>query len=186
VPSLFFLWVAIVVAAGSRATAVSVRTYADGAPPGFAGGFGEQSCHACHFSAEPNTAPGGVTLAGVPDAYTPGEKYTLTVALTRPGLVIGGFQLTSRFKDGGAQAGALTVPPAQAERVKIDLKGNTQYAGQRITGTTPETRDHARWTIDWTAPATRGDVLFHVAANAADKDDSAMGDFVYTAVGATK
>ena len=35
--------------------------YADGAPPGFSGGFKEQSCDACHFEAEVNTRPGEVT-----------------------------------------------------------------------------------------------------------------------------
>jgi hypothetical protein len=40
-------------------------SYAEGAPPGFSGGFGEQTCHACHFHAEVNAGRGRVTLAGV-------------------------------------------------------------------------------------------------------------------------
>ena len=40
--------------------------YAEGAPPGFSGGFKEESCHACHFHAEPNAPGGMLTIEGVP------------------------------------------------------------------------------------------------------------------------
>ena len=46
--------------------------YADGAPPGFSGGFGESACDACHFEAAVNTPPGSVTLTGIPDRFVPG------------------------------------------------------------------------------------------------------------------
>ena len=36
---------------------------------------------------------------------------------------------------------------------------------------------------EWTAPDRGGPVIFHVAANAADGNESAAGDFVYTASG---
>jgi hypothetical protein len=76
--------------------------YRDGPPPGFSGGFGEQSCHACHFSAEPNQPPGAMSLSGLPERYTAGETYVITLTLSRPGMAIGGFQLTARFADSGA------------------------------------------------------------------------------------
>ena len=38
-----------------------------------------------------------------------------------------------------------------------------------------------RWSIEWTAPSGGGAVIFNVAANAADGNESADGDFVYTA-----
>ena len=37
---------------------VASHAYAEGAPPGFSGGFKEDSCHACHFHAEPNSGAG--------------------------------------------------------------------------------------------------------------------------------
>jgi hypothetical protein len=77
--------------------------YADGAPPGFSGAFGENSCHACHFEADLNTKPGHVALSGVPDGYTPGQAYPITITLQRPGMTTGGFQLTARFRDGGTR-----------------------------------------------------------------------------------
>ena len=77
----------------------SVRVaYADGAAPGFSGGFSESSCDACLFEAAVNTPPGQVTLTGVPERFTAGAAYPITVTLTRPGMMIGGFQLAARFR----------------------------------------------------------------------------------------
>ena len=151
--------------------------YAEGAPPGFSGGFKEESCHACHFHGELNAAPGNVTISGVPEKFTPGQRYTLTVTLTRAGMKRAGFQLTSRFKDGGAQAGVLA---SEGPQVGVDTQGGIQYAGQKRAGSSVETPDTARWSMVWTAPERTGPLVFHVAANAADGNESADGDFVYT------
>ena len=64
---------------------VSSHGYAEGAPPGFSGGFTEQSCDACHFHAAPNTGPGRLALDGVPDRFAAGESYKVTISLTQPG-----------------------------------------------------------------------------------------------------
>jgi hypothetical protein len=155
--------------------------YAEGAPPGFSGGFKEDSCHACHFHAEPNAGGGRVTIEGVPATFAAGERYTVTITLTRSGMKRAGFQLAARYKDGGAQAGTLAPGAGEAERVKVESTGGVQYAGQRKAGSAVSTADTARWTIEWIAPDRAGPVVFHVAANAADGNESADGDFVYTA-----
>ena len=107
---------ALAIAAGAIAVMVpivligtasaSTDAYRDAPPPGFSSGFGEPSCHACHFSREPNEAPGRLGLRGVPDRYSPGATYAITVTLTRAGMAVAGFQLTARFTD-GAQTGRL-------------------------------------------------------------------------------
>ena len=171
-----------VVVAGSGVLTGRSETYPEGAPPGFSGGFGEQSCHACHFHAEPNSGPGRVTIAGVPERYVAGERYTLTVTLTRPGMKLGGFQLTARAKDGGAAAGTLASAEGAKEHIGIDVQSNIQYVNQRQKGTAPASADTARWTLVWTAPQSSVPVSFHVAANAADGDGTAEGDEVYTTV----
>jgi hypothetical protein len=160
---------------------VASHAYAEGAPPGFSGGFKEESCHACHFHEAPNAAPGHLAIEGVPATFTPGQRYTLTVALTRTGMKRGGFQMAARFKDGGAQAGTLAAGPGEAQRIGVETQGGVQYAGQKAAGASPGESGTARWTIEWTAPAGGGPVIFHVAANAADGNESADGDFVYTA-----
>jgi hypothetical protein len=154
------------------------HAYAEGAPPGFSGGFKEESCHACHFEAEPNSGGGRVAIEGVPATFAAGQRYTLTVTLTRAGMKRAGFQLTARFKSNGAQAGVLA--PGEKERVAVETQGGVQYAGQKLAGSSVAEGDTAQWTIEWTAP-DRGPVIFHVSANAADGNERADGDFIYTA-----
>lgn len=158
---------------------VASHAYAEGAPPGFSGGFKEESCHACHFDAEPNSSPGRVTIEGVPAAFAPGERYTLTITLRRAGMKLAGFQLAARFTDSGAQAGAIAPGPGDAERVGVETQAGVQYAGQKV-GTPVGAADAATWTTVWTAPKSGGPVIFDVSANAADGNESADGDFVYT------
>ena len=168
---------ALFVSAGSP-----VAGYAESAPPGFSGGFNEQTCHACHFHAELDSGPGRLTIAGVPEHFAAGEPYQITVTLTRPEMKLAGFQLTARFKDGGAQAGTLAPGPGEEARIGIDLQGDVQYANQRRKGaelTLPET---ARWSLVWTAPQSPAPVVFHVAANAANADETAEGDSIHTTI----
>jgi hypothetical protein len=97
-------------------------------------------------------------------------------------MAIAGFQLTARHED-GSQAGTLTPLEGDEARIGVTLKTDTrvQYAHQRGPGTNPAASGTAHWTVLWTAPAAGGDaVLLHVSANAADGDESASGDFVYT------
>lgn len=168
------------------AAAAPHSPYRDGPPPGFSGGFGESSCHACHFSAEPNDSAGALRVEGVGEAFVPGRSYPITVALSRPEMAAAGFQLTARFADGGAQAGELSVDSADAGRMTVTTDRAVEYAHQLGPGSTPSGRDSARWVVRWTAPAGGGAVLFHVAANAADGDGSASGDYVYTAERTTR
>ena len=155
--------------------------YAEGAPPGFSGGFTEQACDACHFHAAPNAGPGRLALDGAPDRFAGGESYRVTVSLTQPAMKLAGFQLTARFKDDGAQAGTLAKDALSDARVGIDTQSGVQYAGNRREGAAPVAPDASRWTIVWTAPSATRAVVFHVAANAANGDERADGDYVYTA-----
>jgi hypothetical protein len=172
------------------ATADAAPPYLEGAPPGFSGGFGEDSCTACHFDEDLNESPGRLSLTGVPAFYTPGQVYSLSVSLSRPGMERAGFQLTARFED-GAQGGVLEPPIGAEDAVTITPDGETRvlYAHQRAPGGMLAAPGAARWTVSWTAPseaaANARAVLFHVAANAADGDGSASGDYVYTTAAAT-
>jgi hypothetical protein len=154
--------------------------YPDGAPPGFSGGFKEDSCTACHFSFDLNQSPGRLVIEGVPAKFTPGEKYTLTVILTRPEMKRAGFQLTARFKDSGLQAGALASGAEQTSRIGVEASGGIQYANQKKEGASVSA-ENVRWTIEWTAPSGSAPVVFHVSANAADGDGTTNGDYIYTA-----
>ena len=161
---------------------VPLHAYAEGAPPGFAGGFNEQSCDACHFHAAPNAGPGKLTIEGVPDRFVAGQAYRVTISLTHSGMKLAGFQLTARFKDDGAQAGALEKASAADTRLGLDTQSSVQYAGQRREGAAVVTPNVSEWTVMWTAPTATRTVVFHAAANAANGDERADGDYVYTLV----
>jgi hypothetical protein len=160
---------------------VASHEYAEGAPPGFTGGFKEESCHACHFDAALNSGDGRVTIEGVPARFAAGARYTLTVTLTRTGMKRAGFQLAARFTNDGGQAGTLAPGVGEEERVGVERQGGVQYAGQKVAGSSVGAAESVRWTITWTAPEPAGPVSFHVSANAADGNESADGDSVYTA-----
>lgn len=153
--------------------------YADGPPPAHTGGFGEPTCLTCHFDGDLNAPGGSLTVDGLPAAYIPGHPYPLTVRLARPDLQRGGFQLTARFADtnrAGQQAGRFTIAD---ERVAADREAGIAYLRHTPAGTGPA-EDSLRWTFTWTAPDTAaGQVVFHLAANAANGDDSEFGDYIY-------
>ena len=153
--------------------------YRDGPPAGFSGGFGEDHCQACHAGEKVNASPGGLRISA-PERYSPGKTYDVTITLTRPAMAIGGFQLTARFAEGGAQAGTLALADGQKDRVKLLSDRGVQYAYHSRPGSELTATDVVTWTIRWTAPAGRRAVLFNAAANAANGDDAQSGDFVYT------
>lgn len=152
--------------------------YRDGPPAGFSGGFGEDHCQACHSGDKVNASPGSLKISA-PQRYSPGETYAVTITLTRPGMAIGGFQLTARFVDDSTQAGTLQAD-GQKDRVKVMHDRGVQYAYHLRPGTELTAAEVVRWTLRWTAPVGSRAVLFHAAANAANGDDTQFGDFVYT------
>ena len=153
--------------------------YADGPPPGFTGDFGEPTCGTCHMDAVVVPDAPGLSLEGVPERYEPGRAYRLTVAGQRPGMGVGGFQLSARTA-GGKQAGTLEAVDARA-RVVHDSATGVSFASHTAEGTALVAPDSARWTLQWTAPAIAGDsVVFSAVMNAANGDDSNFGDEIYT------
>jgi hypothetical protein len=93
---------------------------------------------------------------------------------------LAGFQLAARFKESGAQAGTIAPAAGEAARVGVETQTGIQYAGQKRAGAALGAADATKWTIVWTAPTSGGAVIFDVSANAADGNESADGDFVYT------
>ena len=154
------------------------RVERDRPPPAHTGGFGEPLCTACHIQADVNTGPGSIAVDGLPDSFVPGAKYTLTVTVSQEYLSAGGFQLSARHDD-GRQAGTLTPAADDTARAAVTIHQDVQYIHHRYDGTAAVAPDTARWQIVWTAPAA-GNVVFHVAANAADDDESPMGDLIYS------
>ena len=74
------------IAAGSAALLLAAagrtsvhRLYPEEPPPAHTGGFGEPTCLQCHFDGALNEPGGELRVEGLPEAYMPGETYTLDV-----------------------------------------------------------------------------------------------------------
>jgi hypothetical protein len=155
------------------------RAFPDHPPVAHTGGFGEPTCALCHTGAALNAAGGSLDFPGAPDVYRPGERYRVRLVLARGGMAAGGFQLAARCGD-GSQAGHLAAPDAARTAVTTDANSGVGYAHQTADGTAPAAPGRIEWEVEWTAPAPGcGEVRFHAAANAANGDDSSLGDHVY-------
>jgi hypothetical protein len=176
-PALAFSAAALVVSGA----AVPV-IHATAPPPGHTGGFGEPTCLTCHTGDALNAFGGSVRVEGLPDRYEPGTAYPLTVILRADETSIAGFQLAARFgggRDGGRPAGILQP---MGERVAVTAGDRGQpYAHQTEVGAAVPDPSGASWTLEWLAPTTGGEVIFHVAANSGNGDNSPLGDLIYAA-----
>ncbi len=157
----------IVIIAGAR--------YAGDPPPAHTGGFGEPTCHYCHFDNELNGEGGSLLLSGAEKGYTAGDWYLLDVLLTREEIERAGFQVSVRTISGN-QAGTLKSVDGY---VAVDTLNGIQYLRQTEAGSYPSSQDTARWQFKWQAPADTGTVVFHITSNAANGDNSEFGDFIY-------
>lgn len=157
--------------------------FVEGPLPGMTGGFGEPSCHQCHFDNPIGEPSGRLTLSSVPRIYVSGARYALKIALRRPGLSRGGFQIAARFAAGplaGAQAGRLAPADDRVQVVHDPARPAIDYAQHTAGGTRAPRAGELEWTVRWIAPdEARDPVVFHVAANAANDDASPLGDFIY-------
>jgi hypothetical protein len=153
------------------------RAVHDAGPPvAHTGGFGEPTCAECHFDSSPREAE-ALSLGGLPESYRPGELYRLDVAIGDTAARAGGFQLATRVAAGpyaGAPAGTLCAVNARVA-VVTDTTTGVQYASH--AGAAPA--DSLRWELMWRAPSGDvGPVIVHVAGNAANDDDSPLGDAI--------
>jgi hypothetical protein len=157
--------------------------FKEGPYPNVTGGFGEQSCHLCHLD-NPVNAPGGtLTIAGVPEKFTPGTVYPITVTIAREDMRRGGFEIAARFAAGrqkGRQAGSWTLTDARTQLIPGAVDKGLTFVQHNLAGSRVAATGENSWTIDWTAPASApAPVQFNVAANASNNDDSPLGDYIY-------
>ena len=152
-----------------------IFVYPENPPVAHTGGFGEPTCHACHFDGDLNDGVADLSLLGVKSNYTPNSNYTLSIALARSDMEEAGFQLAIRDSS-GRQAGTLGVLD---NRVVIDESEGIQYARHSPEGTHLTEHDSSSWSVNWLAPDSVKTVFIHLSANAANGDDSEFGDAIY-------
>ena len=162
------------------APALLALHFRDGPPARVTGGFGEDSCAACHFGNALNEGAGKLTLAGFPEHFEPGQTYALELTLERPGMKAAGFQLAIRQADGKTQAGRIEVAQWDEASIALLEERGVQFAHQRTPAAPSAGENAVRWRLSWIAPPGGGPVTLHAAAVAADGDESQAGDFIYT------
>ena len=69
--------------------------------------------------------------------------------------------------------------------VTIRAHDGIDYVQHTREGSAVDAGNVTVWQVHWTAPAASDPVIFHVAANNANGDDSPLGDFIYTAEAST-
>ncbi|HEY0672322.1 MAG TPA: choice-of-anchor V domain-containing protein [Longimicrobiales bacterium] len=150
-----------------------------GPQPAHTGGFGEPTCHACHFDYPLNQEPRAVIrLDSLPAQFRAGRMYRLQLSVQHSELKRGGFQLSARFDDGSA-AGTFVI--ADTNQVRVQQAGGIDYLSHTSASSDRAAGDMIAWVIDWVAPAASRRVVFHVAANVANADASEFGDRIFSA-----
>jgi hypothetical protein len=160
-----------------------IVAFSSGPMPNVTGGFGEPTCQSCHLD-QPLNAPGGsLRVTGIPDAFQPGQTYTITVQLEREDVRRGGFEIGARFgagPDRARQAGTWRPLDGRVQ-LQQSADGTLSFAQHTTAGTLAATRGVLRWSFEWTAPShASAPVQFNAAANASNDDASPLGDFIYT------
>ena len=144
-----------------------------GAPPGNTGAPGHNTCNQCHTSF-PLNPPGGSVRVDVAN-YKPSQTQIVKVTVSHPEAQRWGFQIVARWaKDPTQSAGRFN-----ATNSSVQVPGD--YATHTADGTLEGGSNGTKtFEIEWMAPPEDGDVIFYAAGNAANRNNSNMGDRIYT------
>src|SRR5262245_53529806 len=82
------------------------------------------NCTLCHSSFPANSGTGSITVSGLPDQWTPGQAYPITVTVA--GGNVYGFQF-SAVRNAGSPQSTGTLTPAN-NRVKVVTLTGLQFA----------------------------------------------------------
>lgn len=160
----------------------TVHAWSSGPPDGYAGDPPDRrTCVACHNSFALNSGQGSLNLDGIPEGYSAGDTYRMTVALSDPNASRWGFELTVLDAE-NRPVGTLNVVNAQTTQISRGGGEWPDYFKHRSAGTFRGQRNAAQWDFDWTAPdEDAGPVTFYFAANAANNNGATSGDRIYAA-----
>ncbi len=151
-----------------------ISAYNNGAPPGYTGAPGDNTCILCHFDFQLNSGSATTSITGI-SFYTPSQTYAVTVSLNPvQALNKNGFELVVLEDAGNTNVGTLTV--TDALNTKIVTGGGKDYITFNEAGSNLNS-----WSFDWTAPSTYvGSITFYASFNDADNGSGPGDDFIYT------
>ena len=144
----------------------------------------------CHDT-PPATCAGKVEILGLPECYTPGQAYDLSVKVSDANMTRWGFEVGAQYSEGNDHdyESAGTIDNAAAARTKkiTSADGMRSFithdpASANGDGTYPTQAGSATWNFTWTAPGVgqrQTQICFYVAGLAADNDEGRSGDCTY-------
>lgn len=149
--------------------------------PNVGAGFEPNCRDGCH-SSNPLNAAGGTLSITAPAQYVPGDTLTMVVNLEKDGQRRWGFEGTA-LNASRLPAGNFIVTDI-VHTSKATGGNGRQYIKHVGAGTYPGTLNQSPgWTFDWAAPvAGTGTVTFYFVGNAANNDNTNIGDFIYSKV----
>jgi uncharacterized protein (TIGR03118 family) len=171
----------------------AMYAYSTGPDPRYSGAPGDNggACTFCHRGQALNSGQGSVkVLLPNGNTYTPGVTQHIKVQVSDPQQRRWGFQMTARLKSNQTNGQAGDFSPSDGfTQVICDNFGSrpcaadalVQFIEHTAAGTRLGTTGGVTFEFDWTPPATdSGNVIFYVAANAANGDGNFTGDHIYT------
>ncbi|HRE96966.1 MAG TPA: hypothetical protein PK637_09385, partial [Flavobacteriales bacterium] len=165
-----------------------------GGPPGCHAGEPPTSlnCTACHTDNPLNSGTANIMfdLGGADTGYVPGNTYTITVAVEKPGMLAAGFQFIA-LQNTNLNFSPGTISISDPARTQTVDPGNPHVQGCNLLqkvwvehtyqGINSDANGESRWSFQWQAPATDvGDITFYLATLESDYNGDETGDFVYT------
>lgn len=175
----FTLGAGILFSMGSSQSIAAKKGYPEHLAGAFTGGFGEETCHSCHFDYDLNRQQGSLLVDGIPKKIEEGRIYEFEISIEREDLGKAGFQLSARFSD-GSQAGAFQIMRNDRVMFTQQIPDSLQYLQHSEQGTSPIEDGENSWKVVWKAPDSIADPIhFHISANAANGDQSEFGDWIY-------
>ena len=167
--------------------------HSDGPDPRYSGAPGDNAgaCTSCHRGQALNSGPGNVQIL-LPNgnSYTPGVTQHIMVQVSDPQQHRWGFQMSARLKSDQANGQAGDFDPTDGFTQVIcdnsrpkpcSSDALVQFIEHTSAGTRNGVTGGVTFEFDWTPPATdSGNIVFYVAANAANGDGNLTGDHIYT------
>jgi len=135
-------------------------------------------CTICHFDFPPNSGDGSLEILNLPPVFVPGSTYTLMVALSDPGQMRWGFEVTV-LDVADQQAGTLVVTNPAVTKLSDNTDPDPDYLKHTFDGAYFAPDVSPGWTFDWVAPNLPS-VTFYIAGNAANASEDPSGDNIYT------
>lgn len=153
-----------------------VASSTSGAPASRTGSPGDNNltCTTCHSGPSATIISGMITSNIPASGYTPGNVYTITATIQRPGHSKFGFEVSPQSIT-GALLGTLMV----TNTTETKLVGSSKYI-THTSGGTGGAGGNRTWTFNWMAPSSgTGDVTFYGAFLATNSMNNSSGDSVF-------